>query len=273
MVTNRRIIRTIFDDGSPAETTSSTSEINASSLPFVVETSHFFYVGFHGKFAARHFQMDTVNTNSVTLTVKQFDGTSFVAVEDLVDQTSGFTQSGFISWSNEVSWVANEVVPVTSTDGEDLKMFWIQISVSSNLSAGTSLFSVLNLFSDNDAVSPLYPELISDTRFLPSGQTNFLKQHQEAKNRVVRRLNQKRVITDESQIIDVNEVSEAAVHAFADIVLSPISTSEALIIIRDDARRNFESELTRVNLGVDKNESGKVSKKERESNQGFIIRR
>lgn len=269
MILNRQKTRTILNT---TETTSDTATLQSGELAFVLLTSDFFHVGFKGKFGARFFDMGTANTNAATLTLEYFDGTTFQPLIDVIDQTNGFTKSGFISWLNVEDWQKNEQIPITSPDGDDIELFYIRISTDTNFSAGTTLNAVINLFSDDEAIKPLYPELISDTRFLPPNRTDFLDQHLEAKNRVVRRLNQKGIIKDESQIINVNDVSEAAAHAFADIVLSPIATSEALITIRDDARRNFESELTRVNLGIDKNRDGKVSTTEERMDSGRLFR-
>lgn len=270
MILNRNKTRTILDT---TETTDETSSITSNALAFVFLTSQKFYVGFQGRFASRYFDMGVANTNAATLTVKYFDGSVFTAVEDLVDQTSGMTQSGFISWLNSSDWQPNEQVPVTSSTGERLKLFWIEITTDTNFSAGTTLQSVLNLFSDDQTVRALQPEIITDTRFLPPGRTDFLEQHLEAKNRVVRRLIQKRVIEVEAQIIDANAVSEAASWAFVDIVLSPVSVSDDLIILRDNARDTFEAELSRVNLNIDSSEDGIVSDSEERINGGFLFRR
>ena len=269
MILNRQKTRTILN---ATETTSDTATLQSGELSFVFLDSDFFYVGFKGKFGARFFDMGTANTNAATLTVEYWDGTTYQPLIDVIDQTNGMTTSGFISWLNVEDWHSKEQVPITSADGNDIELFYIRISTDTSFSAGTTLNAVVNMFSDDEAIKPLYPELISDTRFLPPNRTDFLDQHLEAKNRVVRRLNQKGIIRDESQIININDVSEAAAHAFADIVLSPIATSEALITIRDDARRNFESELTRVNLGIDKNRDGKVSTTEERKDSGRLFR-
>jgi hypothetical protein len=270
MILNRRKTRTILNT---TETTEQTASINTAALSFVLLTTDSFYIGFFGKFASRYFSFTIPNTNAATLSVEFWDGTAWAPVLDIVDQTNGFTQSGFVSWINEETWKKSEQAPITSASGTDSELYWIRIKTDTNFSAGTELQSVLNLFSDDELVRPLYPEIITDSRFLPPGRTDFLEQHQQAKARVIRRLNQKGILKDESQIIDINQVSEAAVHAFADIVLSPIATSDNLIEILNRAKANFESELTRVNLGVDLNKDGIVTENEQRVDSGRLFRR
>ena len=270
MILDRNKTRTILNT---TETTSETGSINNSLLAFQLLGSDFFYIGFKGRFASRYFDIGTVNSNSANITVEYWNGTAWTEVEDLVDQTAGFTQSGFISWLNMTDWQPREQDPIVSDGGEVLKMFYIRLSTDTSFSVGTTLESVINLYSDDDLVRNLFPEIISDDRYLPPGRTNFLEQHFEAKNRVVRRMKQKNLIEDEAQIIDINEVAEAAAWAMIIIVLSPIATSEELSLILLRAKNNFESELSRINKNVDLNEDGVVTKGEERYTNGYIFRR
>lgn len=263
---NRRVTRSILNT---TETTDKTNSPTSNTLSFVFLTTDAFYVGFQGPFAARYFKMGTVNTNSATLTVKYWNGSTWANVEDLVDQTYGFTQSGFIHWQNVGDWVASEQTPVT-----DKELFWIKITTSANLSAGTTLQAVLNLFCDDALVTAYYPEIISDTRYLPSGKTDFLEQYIAAKDLVVLRLKQRQLIGDESHIIDINAVSIAAIHAFAKVLLSPIATNDETKERLNQASRDFEDEVSRLSLGVDQNKDGLVSEaEEQDFGSTFMVRR
>jgi hypothetical protein len=213
--------------------------------------------------------MGTVNTNSVTLAVTYWDGAAYSPVEDLVDETLGFRQSGFVSWQNKdesPEWTAYAQTPVT-----DVELYWIRVKVSGALSAGTTLQSVLDLFSDDNMLRVYYPEIVSDTRYLPPSRTNFLEQHVAARDLVRLRLKQRKVITDESQILDINEVSAAAVHACAQIILSPIDQDSDVLKRAQDA---FNNEINELDKAVDKNQDGIVSDAER-SDFGFtdVLRR
>ncbi len=262
---NRRVTRTILET---TETTSETQSLSSDALAFVLTDAQKFYVGFQGRFASRHFAMGTANTNAATLTVKYWDGTAFTAVEDLLDQTDGMTKSGFISWQNVQDWVTVEQTPV-----DDVALYWIEITTDTTFSVGTTLQSVITLFSDDEMLRIFYPELINDATYLPAGRTDFLEQHNAARIKVLRRLKQRNKIQDDEQIIDVNEVAEASVHCAAWMILNPIARSESDQELRDEAFENFEREIRESDIRPDLNKDGVVVEAEREIVRTAIITR
>lgn len=262
---NRRKIRTIFNT---TDTTSQTTSVVSSTLNFNMITTDKFYIGHHDKFACRYFYMNVVNAVASVVTVKYWNGTIFTPVLDLIDQTSGFFQSGFLSWINQEDWATKAQTPIT-----DEELYWIELTVSVNMTAGAKLQAVMNLFSDDVMLRAYYPELVSDSRFLPPSRTDFVEQHEMAKNRVVQRLIQKKLITQESQIVDINAVAEAAVHSCAELILNPIAQSDFQKDQLKRAQESMESSLTNVYIPVDSNKNAILSTSERKPESGFIYRR
>lgn len=166
-VIHRNITRTILDS---TETTLETKTPATDALDFVIGAANNFYIGFKKPFTTRYFHWATANTNSISVSVETWDGSQWQGVEDLVDQTIGFTRDGFLSWQNRASgaWKPSTQAPVS-----DKELYWARVTVSGDLSAGTSLQSVLNLFCDEDAVRAYYPYLITDERYLPEGRTDL----------------------------------------------------------------------------------------------------
>lgn len=251
----RNQIRTIKNT---TETTRETLSVNAATLGFNLTTSDAFYIGYHKPFCSRYFNLSTVNTNGSSLVVTFWNGSDWVAVEDQIDQTMGCTQSGFLAWQNPGTWRPLELSPVT-----DVKLYWLRIVPSANFSAGTALQSINNLFCDATMVRAYYPELISDTRYLPSGRTDFIEQFEAAKDLVVRRLKQLKAIEEESQILDVNEVAIAATHAAAYLILAPLAkgeTEKEAEVAR--IHRAMEDEITHTLQSFDLNDSGIIGPEE-----------
>ena len=186
----------------------------------------------------------------------------------LSGQTIGYTRNGFISWVNRNDWKKSVISPIAE------ELFWIKLTVNIGLSFTTKLKAITNIFCDDDLLRSLYPELIADIRYLPPGRTNFIDQYIMAKDFVVTRLTQKKVIMDESQIIDINQVAISAAHAAAMIILTPIAKSEQSLALLARARDNFEGWLSEVNLGIDENEDGIISEQEKQQiNSGNITMR
>lgn len=265
-VIHRNVTRTILDS---TETTLQTKTPASDALLFELTSSSNFYIGFKKPFASRYFHFATVNTNSITVSVETWDGSAWQDVEDLVDQTLGFTRNGFVSWVNRASdaWQDSAQSPVS-----DKELFWARVKVSGDLSAGTSLQSVLNLFCDEDMVEQYYPELITDTRYLPDGATDFVPQLQAAKDYVVLRLKRDQLIKDESQIIDINEVAIAAVHAFRWVVLNAIARDEGDKEVANDAKDDMNYELNQVKIDLDWDDSGIIEQDEEDIGNIFIPR-
>jgi hypothetical protein len=260
---NRRVTRTVYNS---TEKTAETSSLQSLPLTFELQTSDSFYVGYHGRFSARYFVIDTANTNAATITVEYWNGSTWTAVTDLVDQTSlggkTLAQSGFMSWENDSTWAKTTVA--------SLELYWIRIKTSANLSSGTTIQAIQNLFSDDTLLRAYYPELVTNSQYLPEGRTNFLEQHLAAKDLVVLRMKQRQLIDDESQIIDVNDVAIGAVHACAWLIVNPIASSDPSKELRDSALKQFNEEMNRLNKSVDQNNDGVVSEVERVSSFGMV---
>lgn len=253
---NRNITRTIKNT---TETTIETQSPSATTLAFNLQTTDNFYIGFKKPFTTRYFCLDTVNATTSIVSIAYWDGDSFEAVEDVIDQTIGFTESGFISWENKTDWRV-----VAQPGVADVELFWIRLTVSVNLDSGTLLQSVLNLFNDDVMLRQYYPELLSDARWLPPGRTTFIDQFLAAKNLVVQRLKRDQIIDDESQIIDINEVAIAAVYASAHIIFNPISPDEVDRERSKDAKDLMNSELNGVRLDLDLDDTGTIDEGEKD---------
>jgi hypothetical protein len=264
---NRRVTRTILNT---TETTAETGSIQGTPLTLAMTAADSFYIGFHGKFSARYFKMNTVNANSSVLTVEYWNGSSWAAVDDLIDQTSAggktLAQNGFVSWVNKTDWAKRSLTGIDS----DVELYWVKLTVSADLSASTKVEGVMNLFSDDTLLRSYYPELVSNTGYLPSGRTDLFDQHVAAKDMVVLRLKQRKIIDDESQIIDINSVALAAVHACAFLILNPIATSESSQALRDAAFKAFSEEIGQLTLDIDKDKDGVISETERKASMSFV---
>lgn len=261
---NRNITRAILNSTEETLKTQSTSQ---DALSFVLTTSDKFYLGFNEPFASRYFEFATPNTNSSSVVIKYWNGTAYAAVEDPIDQTLGFTRDGFLSWQNKTDWKAH-----AQTGVADQELYWIEITVTADLSAGTSLQSVTNLFCDEILLRSYYPEVVANSRYLPPSRTNFMDQLVAAKDLVVLRLKQDGIIKDESEILDINEVAVAATHATAWIILHPIAVDDGDRERAREAFNNFNRELNKVKLDFDYDNSGVIEDREKDIGSAFIVR-
>jgi hypothetical protein len=271
---NRWTTRTVLNT---TETTAKTKSVESDALAFALTTADYFYLGFKQPFTTRYFHFAQPNTNACTLTVEFWNANAWKAVEDLVDETNGFTKSGYVSWLNFGTWFYKQESPVSAVAPEnglqlDLMYYWIRIKVSANLSAGTLLQSVTNLFCNETLFSVYYPELLSDARYLPPGQTDFMPQFFAATQHVVKRLRQMAKIDDEGQILDINDVAVAACHATAYVILNPLARDQESKDVAKAAFKECEDELSRTTMSVDENKDGRIDATEKFSGTTFLSR-
>jgi hypothetical protein len=251
----RNITRTILNS---TDTTEKTKTISSLPLAFNLTTADYFYIGVKAPFTTRYFHLSVPNTNACSITVEYYNGSGWRAVEDLIDQTQGFTQSGFISWNALIDWFYSEQAPIVAVRPDPQHwLYWIRIKVSANLSATTALQSVLNLFCDDTLFQTLYPN-IATSAYYPTGQTNFLPQYLAAKDLIILRLKQKGEIKDETEVIDITEVSTAAVHATAYILLNPIARDDVKRQAAKDALESMNREIQNATLTLDRNHTGEL---------------
>lgn len=268
-VIHRNITRAVLNS---TEITKFTSVINDTQVAASLQTTDALYIGYQKKFTTRFFNFHTVNSVSSVLTVQYWTGTAWADVDDLIDQTSiggaTFGQNGFISWTNKPDW---QLKNITGTDA-DLELYWVKLTVSVNLHANTNVHCIINVFSDDTLLRAYYPELITDTRYLPDDRTNFLEQHFAAKELVVLKLKQMNAIKDENQIIDINEVCIAAVHACAFIILNAIAVDEGSRLRAQKVFDSFVLELSETTLSLDFDDSGVTEVDEEKLGSIFMAR-
>jgi hypothetical protein len=262
---NKNVTRTILGS---SEKTFETMSRSADTISFALTTTDKFYVGYKEKFQSRYFLLSTVNSVSTSVvTVKYWNGTEYATVEDLVDQTRGFTRNGFISWNNLSDWQKK-----AQTGVADVELYWVEITVSVNMAAAV-LQCVENIFCSEDDLRSYYPELVYDARYLPPGRTTFIDQFVAARDLIVTRLKQDGIIKDESQILDINQVTVPAVHATAWIIMDAIAKDDGDKETAKAMYGKFNMELNQSHKSFDLDNSGTIDSVEENIGTVFIARR
>lgn len=261
----RNQLRSVYNS---AEVTAKIATPATDQLAFHFLTTEFLYLGLSDKFANRYFVMKTANATAATLAVKYWNGTTWAAVEDLVDETVGLTKNGWLGWKNKSDWVKSTVSPIT-----DVELFWVRITTGTSLDSGTEVQAILNLLSDDFLMRTWYPEFISDDRYLPEGRTDFYEQYDAAKNLVVQELIRMNAISKESEILDIAELGVAATHAAAYCIMSGIpNKTEAQIATRDKMFEDMIFWVQKAKTSFDTDDSGAIEVSEEQIAPRYIPR-
>ena len=123
-------------------------------------TTDYLYIGQILPFNHLYFKVGVVNDQTATLSLDYWDGTSWRAMVDVIDETSSsgvtLAKSGHISWVPSKNYVWHYDDTTTSGGVEQITglgdvtiydMYWVRIKTSANLKAETTLTWAGNLFS------------------------------------------------------------------------------------------------------------------------------
>lgn len=243
------------------------NDYRTGSQAFAYVAGGYLYIGAVMPFNNLWFELGTVNSNSVTPSIKIWFGNSWVDAVDVIDETSGMSATGRISWNTDQlkGWDLVQSSELVSgiTSFKIYWKYWARISWSANFSAGTTLNYVGQKFSDDDVLYSFYPDLNNTdikTGF-EAGKTTWDEQHYMAAEHIVRDLQKRGVIKSRGQILDWSLMQAAACHKVAEMVYrsfgQPYAEQMAL------ARKDYEAALDARFLNIDKNANGSLDPCER----------
>ena len=281
-------LRTLFSDNS----TISDISVNANDyhtgadVIAMVSAEDKILIGSYFPFNHLYLKMgSTVNALASVMTIKYWDGAEFRAVAELIDETksSGATlaQSGFITFvpHKKHSWVKEDTVDID--DNEEVtglgtvkiyERYWIEITVSADLTAGTELEWIGNIFNkDDNTIDGLYPDLaLSKTKTAyQTGKTDWEEQRVLAAEEIIDDLKKANIIVSAGHILERSDFRLAEVHKVAAIVYNAFGSA------RDEERAKASSKYKNALAGfaatIDKNENARSDSSERRetSSHGF----
>ena len=238
----------------------------------IVAADDYIYIGSDLPFNHRYFLAgSTVNANVSAISIDIWDGNEWEPAVDVVDYTSvgGATlaQSGYIRWTvDRNGFFGQEDTTEDITDLATLKIYdfyWVRLSFSADLTAGTALKYVGFKFAEDDDLALLYPDLnLSATKSaFTSGKTNWNDQHFLAAEEIIRRLRKKHIVWSRNQILDWEQFYEAGIHKAAELIMTPFGDD-----FEDNRQRAVKKFETAMNLGTfitDRDEDGQIDERER----------
>lgn len=242
------------------------------------------YLGSHFPFNHRYFKVDTANTNASVVGIKYWDGNEFVSVVDVLDETAvagvPFAQSGWITWfpDKEESWIREDTADRNGALIPNLgqltiyDLYWIELTVSADLSAGTALKFVGQRFSDDNDLEAEFPDLARSNAkcAFDSAKTDWEEQSIMASRIIVDDLKQRQIAFSKNQILERRELRGASVQKVAEIVYNAFG--DDFVDQRIDARREYDSRLNKDIFQFDLNNNARQDFAELGVRQGSLKR-
>lgn len=253
----------------------------AQTSSIVLTTTDYLYMGQRHPFNHFYLKMGVANENALTLTLQAWDGDSWVEVVDILDETAGLTQDGFITFvpDKQQSWSIDDTVD--SSGNEDVTglgdvtiydRYWLRLKVSAEMSAGSTLSWIGNIFSTDNDLKTEYPELSVSTYLAAweTGKTSWEEQHVRAAENVISDMISKNVIDYKGQILERNKLKLAAVHSVAEMIYTGLGDDYEDNRLR--ALGKYKKQINKRLFAVDKNRDGRLSQNESKSRTGNISR-
>lgn len=138
-----------------------------------VTNEDFIYLGLYKRFSGPYVEMSTFDTLGVW-EFEYYNGTTFVAIPDFVDDTLNLSRSGLLSWDREISdWA------LTTVNTKEL--FWIRLKPTTDSSAIT-IEGIAKIFSTDDDLEEEYPGI---SKFRPKSSISFISYHQASREEII----------------------------------------------------------------------------------------
>lgn len=275
---NKRVF--FSDNGTLIDFSVALNNYHSGSKVFNYTTSQdALYVGSKMPFNHLYFKLEIPNLVSNTMTVEYWSGSAWVSVVELIDETDGFKESGFITFypSKNSRWQMSS----TNSDGQSITgltsasvydLYWIKITFSQTLTNTTELCWVGNLFSDDDDLTSEFPDFGKSavlTSF-EAGKTTWEEQHVKAAKILAQDLIDKGVIYETGQILNREDYRDASVMKVAEIIFRALG--DDFSDQRQQCREEYQHRLAKRISSVDNNADAIEQIEERNQDIGFMSR-
>lgn len=257
----------------------------SASKPFnFVANQDAFYIGSRIPFNHIYFKISfSAPPNPIlssNLIVKYYStGNNWTSVVETIDETLGFNQSGFVTFTpnRQAGWnmastnYGGTTIPGLSTITV-YDMYWLKITVTNDLAAETLINWAGNLFSDDDDLAGEFPDFAKTTVLtsFQSGKEDWQEQAVIAGKIIAKDLVNKGVIIDKGQILNRQDYREASVMKTAEIIYRALG--DDFNDQRIQCSEEYKKRLTLKIHKVDLNNNATEDVMERQQDTYFLSR-
>jgi hypothetical protein len=187
------------------------------TIPTALTTTEYIYIAQKMPFNMIFVHLDTANTNAASLDIEYWDGTTWRNAIDILDgtKTAGVTlaKSGAIQFSIDDQYNWQEIPRTSDTNSptplQTLKIYncyWLRITVSANLSAGTDIKELGYAFTTSTELNNYDVEVNGFFSAFETGKTDWIEEIMIASKLLVLDLRRLGLIVHAGQIIQLDDV-------------------------------------------------------------------
>ena len=264
-----RYIRAISSDNSVLTDYSLVSQdrTNSFTLP-ITKSEDYLYIGQYFPTNNLYFSIGTANTNACTISVEIWNN-GWVDAVDVLDGTSSsgksMATSGIIQWGidkDDMGWtrVSDPTQEASSFGLTSLKiydLYWIRISFSESLSAGSTLKQIAYKFCTDNDLKAKAPDINDYLASWESGKANWSDQIIEGSKELVDYLKSQGLIKHAGNILRFDEVNTACSYLTLSLIHNGIGGDD-FIALADREYGKFLKHIKNMPIVVDINSNASV---------------
>mgnify|MGYP000896943990 FL=1 len=198
----------------------------------ITAAGNYLYFGRYKPFAALYVEMGTANTQAQSeFLIEYWNGSAWAGLTDsVIDDTKGFTRSGFIQFTPPSDWASGTFGPRDA--------YYIRFIPSEDFSAGCTVQGMNLVYSDDQDLNTVYPGVLN---YKHSGEASFILRHEAARDRIVQDVRnrgfrkvgvsgttmlRRYANYDAWDVLDVSEVKEWAKYLALENIFSSLQSTE-----------------------------------------------
>jgi hypothetical protein len=277
-------IRTLHNDNGTITDYSlqSSDRTSTFTLP-IISGEDYLYIGQYFPFNNLYFSVSTANTNACTIAIEYWDN-GWTSAVDIIDATSesgkSMAQSGVVQWEidrddngwNKIYDPTNESSSLGFNTKKIYDLYWIRVSFSADLSAGSLLKKIGYRFCTDADLTTKAPEIDNYLTSWGDGtQTDWEMQCIEASEQILIDLKSKGIAAAAGQILRFDEIHTACAYKTIALIYDGIRGEDALIE-RDKKNETYRQIINSVPIKVDLNENAALEREEIGITQGRLYR-
>lgn len=244
----------------------------------LVAAEDYIYIGQIAAFNHFYVKLTTPSTATSTMSIEYYSGNEWEPAVEVIDETDGFKQSGFVSFvpSRSQGWVMQDTSgggTITELSSKEIyDKYWARIKFSADLDADVVISWLGSKFSDDNDLETEYPELLKTNVMsaFKAGKTDWEEQHVLAGSMIIRDLIRKKVIKAKGQILNRDKFALASVSKVAELAFTAFGDDYA--DNKAESRKEYNARLSTSIYDIDQDGDGILDQSEMGSRQGFMKR-
>lgn len=216
----------------------------------VLSTASAIYISSFFKFNHLYFDLDAPETVQVSdVKVSLCDGSSFNEAADLIDETYGFTRSGFITFTPGKSqvWTSAETSQISELSSVELNQrYWIKIE---GTFTALEINWIGNLFTDDNDIKDEFYDLCSADMFAAMGTDDHLAKHIRAAELIVNQLKTGNIIYDQGALLSRSDYRPASTMKVAEMIYMQLGS--AYVDQMNNCRKEVSDRMSKTQPKLD----------------------